>query len=373
MTTKNCRPGIDILLRDHLNWLNGQRFALVAHVASLTGDGTPTPLAMVESTPGEMVALMSPEHGFHSTAGAGDHVDHSHHPEIDLPIHSLYGKTRRPSPRMLEGVDTLVFDLQDLGFRCYTYTSTLREVLEAANDHGQRVIVCDRPAALPNAVDGPMLQGRFESFVGEVPTPLSYGMTPGELARFIVRELELEVDLHVAPMEEYKRLPGHELKGIPWEPPSPAIRSWECAYAYLTTVFTEALPQFACARKSIRAFQELTGPGIDGKALAEALNAKALSGVLCEPQSDGILIHVHQPREVQPVSFSVHLLHALGEQLGREEVWNAKEVRPDFFDQLYGTNTVRQALMDGDEPEEIIAGWELEPFMSFRQEFLRYK
>lgn len=233
------RPGIETLLEQYPDWLQGRRVGLVAHPASVDSQGVHS-VERMRRDGVNLTALFGPEHGFAGRGGAGETMPDGRDPASGLPIRSLYGETRRPTSEMLRDLDVLVFDLHDLGARPYTYVSTLLYALEAAAENGKGVIVTDRSIPLPRVIDGPMLDPAFESFVGAVRTPVAYGMTPGETALFLRDDLGLPLDLRVAPMQGFSRDAAWPSRA--WIPPSPAIRSWSCAACFPATVFFEAVP-----------------------------------------------------------------------------------------------------------------------------------
>ena len=367
-----CQVGIDVLVNLQPEVLEGQRIGLIAHAASMDNQGIPSAQAIEKAVPGALKKILSPEHGYHSEAGPGDLVDDSTDTALNIPILSLYGETRKPSPEMLADLDLLVFDLHDLGFRCYTYVSTLRYVMEAASEAGLPLLVADRPIPLPNCVDGPMLDPKQESFVGMIPSPLSYGLTPGETALWLADQLDLDLELSIYPMQHYKREPGAQLEGLQWIPPSPGIKNWSCSYAYLATVFTEGLPQIRCARNTDKAFQHIAIEKLDAEALTTSLTDAQLPGFEFKAAEGGVDIIVTHPERIQPVSTSLYILQALQQQF--PELWEHPEARPEFFDQLYGTSKTREALQQGTPPETIIEEWNIScaDFLTERTNYLLY-
>ena len=300
---------------------------------------------------------------------------------------------------MFKNLDVLVVDLQDLGARCYTYVATLRYVLEQAAAMGKAVVVADRPIPLPRIVDGPMLAPAFESFVACVRAPMHYGMTPGEMALWLKADLGLDVPLRIARMQGYARAMARGVDWPPWIPPSPGIRAWETGQCYLATVFAEALPAINNARSSNLAFQVFAAPWLKSAPVCEWLNARRLPGVsfYAHPYSpgrlvrhslgdggsaspfarplrrdtsaepgkttttatvfDGVRLAVTNPNIFHPVYTGVSILACLQELYGIRKVWKHAGTREDFFDKLYGTDSVRRALQAGAAPEQIRRTW----------------
>lgn len=341
------------------------RIGVVAHAASVHAGGAHAIDLLARAAGRRLAAVFTPEHGLFATAGAGEAVASGRHPDLDIPVFSLYGEHRRPTPAMMAAVDVLVFDLQDIGVRCYTYVSTLRAVMEAAAAAGVAVIVADRPVPLPHVVDGPMQDPAFGSFVGSIPSPLVYGMTPGETARWLRHVLRLELDLRVAPLRGWR--PGRRPDGRgapPWVPPSPGIRSWESAMAYAATVWTEALPSLDCDRTGLIPFQVLGAAWMDPAAVIRRLRRDPPGARLHVHRytaggrpAAGLRIAVTDPASFRPVRLAAALLAALGAVHGPERLWGAEGVRPGFFDQLAGSDALRRDLRDGRTPSAIAAGW----------------
>ncbi len=377
-------PGIDVLLGRRRHWLAGARVGLVSHLAAVDRLGATTAERLRLCRGCRLAALFGPEHGFAGAAGAGARVGHERHPLWNVPVYSLYGSVRRPMPAQLRGLDLIVFDLQDLGARPYTYVSTLRGVLQAAGAAGLPVIVADRPIPLPQAADGPLPDGTCDSFVCAVPAPMAYGMTPGEAALWLRRKLGLDTDVRVAAMAGYRRQPGRDADWPPWLPPSPGIRSWETARCYLATVFGEALPAVDTGRGTSMVFQVFGAPWMRAAPALDWLRRQALPGVnfYAHPYQpagadrllDGIRLAVHDPRVFRPVAASLAILECLQRLHGAARIWGARGARPDFFDKLYGTPITRMQLQQGRGWREISAGWRagLRRFNAERREVLLY-
>ena len=366
------KPAIDSLLEDPSPFIKGRRYGFLGHAASLTGAGEHAADVLAKCGDGRLGALMSPEHGFFSAGAAGEKIEDAFYPELGVPIHSLYGKHRKPSPAMLEELELIIFDLQDLGFRCYTYVSTLRYVMEACAEAGIALLVLDRPIPMPNYVDGPMLNPDLESFVGMIPAPMAYAMTPAETAQWLKKKLKLKLELEIIPMFDYSRLCGSQQEGSPWVPPSPGIKTWEASYAYLTTVFTEALPQFDCARHGKKPFQSICASFIHAEDLCTVMNSYGLEGVVFEGAQTTCKFNIIDASMYRPITASVYLLFSLTKLYGVDTVWKAEGVRSFFFDNLYGDAEVRFKLKDGLEPHLIIEEWENTTYKKERNKFLMY-
>lgn len=316
-----------------------------------------------------LASLFGPEHGFWGRGGAGEDLAHSRHREWDIPVYSLYGETRRPTPEMLQGLDVLVFDLQNIAARAYTYVATLKLVLEAAAQSGLAVIVADRPDPLMDVVDGPMLEPPWQSFVSSIATPFCYGMTLGETAQWLRQTLALDLDLRVAPFTGWRRNAERAVWPAPWLAPSPAIQSRDCALCFPITVFFEALPAVDHARKTAQAFQWIGAPELDVQALAEELRGLALPGMAFEAGAyacvwqgqatrlPGLQVRVVQAQTFRPALAAYALLACL--QRGHPHLldWSAP-ARPEFFDKLWGTDRIRRGLAEAIAPDCMQRTWE---------------
>ncbi len=335
------------LLIQHLKLVAPQRFGVLSQQSAPAAD------RLHAAFPDRLAALFSPEHGWYGFAGPGEKTTNDVHPLWQIPIHSLYGETRRPTPAMFEGIERVVVDLQDLGVRCYTYLATLKNMLEAAAEANVAVTVLDRPIPLGGVVDGPMRDMAFASFVAPLNIPLCHGMTPGECARYIVKEEHLDVDLTVIKMTGWTHA-----ERAPWPnfmPPSPAIRSWDSAALYPATVFTEAFPALDCDREGPLAFRVLGAPGIDMARIraevagvlpscglsARTIKYRPAGGRYANETLDGLLLSIEQPDAVYPVTAGAMLFATLWEH--HEDVL-AHDANPTWLDKLMGSSELRASL-----------------------------
>lgn len=348
MESSTFQLGVERLCGAVSNELGSRRFGLLAHPASISSRGLHSSELLRAKFGNALSALFGPEHGYFGFGAAGEHLNHGRHMGWGIPIHSLYGEHRRPSQEMLEGIDALVFDLQDIGVRCYTFISTLRYVLEACAEWGKSLIVCDRPIPLPITVDGPALDTRFESFVGLVEVPLVYGMTSGEAANFINTQYQIGAELTVVTMCDYRREQRPRSTWGDWISPSPGIRYWETAWYYPATVLFEALPAIDYGRGGTEPFQIVTAAFVDAEQLAAHLNDLALPGISFMPywgRLPGIRMHCHEPEFFLPATTGLHIIRALQDLYGPDRVWSYPGSRPEFFDKLAGGDAARLALM----------------------------
>ncbi len=390
----STRVGIEVLLRDSLHLVQGQRVGLVTnhtgiYWASEDAAGEKTTASVIDAlvdAPGvEVVALFGPEHGLRGEEEAGARVDDSVDERTGIPIHSLYGATLRPTPEMLEGIDVLVFDMQDIGARYYTYVSTMAYAMEAAGEAGIRFVVLDRPNPIRgDVVQGSMLEPDFSTFVGLYPVPMRHGMTAGELARMYVGEFGIDVELSVVPMDGWNRSMIFDETGLPWVAPSPNMPDVASALAYPGTCLFEGTP-LSVGRGTDRAFQWVGAPWLDGGALADRLNEYGIPGVRFEavrftPEGpgdgkfDGVEVEgvrlvaentaYDAPRAA--VAMLVETLAASGDQ------W---DFRVAHFDRLAGTDALRFGLEAGAGVDELTALWDtgVTAFEERRAPYLLYR
>lgn len=378
-------PGVDVLLDDSLHLVRNRRVGLITNHTGIDAGGTPTIDRLAAAPETELVSLFSPEHGIRGTIRGGDAIDSTRDETTGLPIHSLYGETRKPTPEMLEGLDVLLFDIQDVGARYYTYPSTLALAMEAAGEEGIPMVVLDRPNPIGGvAVQGNVLDPAYSTFVGLYPVPMRHGMTPGELARLFVGEFGVEVELHVVPVAGLTRAMTFHDTGLPWVPPSPNMPSVESALHYPGTCLFEGT-NISVGRGTDRAFQLLGAPWLDGDALVEALMDYDLPGVRFEavrftPRGPGDgKFHGEEvggvaltalTTEYDPTVTALALLRETRRMSGDGWEW-----RISHFDRLAGTDRLRLGVEEGRSLQDLQAGWEegLEAFRTLRAPYLIYR
>ena len=379
--------GIERLLSDpdELSRLQGQRVGLITNPTGVDSDLTHSMdllIAGQESGDYEVTALYAPEHGILGGAPAGADVDSYVDPRTGLTVWSLYGQTQRPTAEMLQDVDVLLFDIQDIGARFYTYIWTMYYAMDAAAEFDVDFIVLDRPNPLGDRIDGPVLDPDLSSFVGLREIPMQHGLTVGELARLFNGEFldEAVENLHVVELDGYDPSDFVDGYGLPWVLPSPNIPTLETAWVYAGTGLIESL-NASEGRGTTKPFLWAGHGGIDevgAYELADELNSRGLSGVHFRPMfatpttskeegelAGGVEIHVTDPRTFIPVRTGLHLVQALYNTEGID--WREGTVYPDercetssdicWIDRLTGTREVRQQLEQGVHPDQIIAGW----------------
>lgn len=325
------RVGIDTFLAARPD--RSQRVALLSNTSALTRDGITSVEALYRYFGSNLVALFAPEHGFFTAVAAGEKNYTTQHPDYGIPIYSLYGDHRKPPLEQLRGIDLLLIDLPDIGVRCYTYLATLKLTLEAAAEAGVAVAVCDRPVPLAGCSDGPCAVPEFFSFVAPCALPLVYGMTQSESAHWLALP-------HTAIPLESSDEPAPR-----FVPPSPNICTIETAQLYPMLVFSEAFPQLNCGRNTPEAFRKLSAPWLDAERLLSSLAPDALLGIsACVADAHTLKFAVQDLTHIKPVTASFALLRVLTRDY-RAQVWDDAATRPEWFDKLYGTDTVRKNLL----------------------------
>ena len=381
----NVRPGIEVLLSDSLSLVRGRRAGLITNHTGRDRSGTPS-IDLLAAHPGvELVALFSPEHGIRGSAEAGVRVEGGVDGRTGLPIHSLYGENRAPTAEMLYGIEVLLFDIQDVGTRYYTYLSTMALAMEAAGEHGIPFVVLDRPNPIGgDPVQGNVLHPDFSSFVGLYSIPMRHGLTAGEFARMAVGEFGVRVELSVAALDGWERTMPFEETGIPWIAPSPNMPSVESALHYPGTCLFEGTP-ISVGRGTDRAFQQLGAPWLDGEELAARLEALGVPDARFIPvrftpeepgdgkfggtEVGGVRLEAAGPG-YDPTLAALALLAEIKAMSGDQWSW-----RTGHFDRLAGTDALRMAVDAGASYAELAEGWGegLGQYVALREAYLLYR
>ena len=375
-------PGVDVLLRDRSDVLRGRAIGLVTNATGRSRDGRSSIDVLQAEAAWRLVALFSPEHGIRGDAAAGQSVASSVDEETGLPIYSLYGETTQPTERMLQGLDALVFDIQDAGARTFTYPSTLLEVMRAAARHGLPVVVLDRPNPIGgDRVEGNVLDPRFASFVGPAAVAMRHGLTMGELGRLLNAEQGIGADLSVVPLQGWRRAMWLDQTGLSWVNPSPNLRSLSAMALYPGTVLFEGT-SLSEGRGTRRPFEWIGAPWMDASAWADALNARGLSGVRFSPSDQtpesskfagqlchGVSIEIVDREQLLPMQLGVTMIAA-----ARTIAGSRVQLTGGTFDRLAGTDQLRRAIQADAPVVDIVAAWQpdLERYRARRESYLLY-
>jgi uncharacterized protein YbbC (DUF1343 family)/CubicO group peptidase (beta-lactamase class C family) len=356
--------GIDVLRADGFAQLKGKRIGLVTNHTGRARDGATT-IDLLHNSSGAarhtLVALFSPEHGIRGVLDAN--VPSARDEKTGLPIHSLYGDTRRPTDAMLQGIDTLVIDLQDIGARFYTYMTTMAYVMEEAAKRKMQVVVLDRPNPVNGfQIEGPPLDSSGLGFTGYFPMPIRHGMTMGELAKLFNGENRIGADLVVVPLKNWRREQWFDQTGLPWINPSPNMRNLLQATLYPGVGAIEGT-NLSVGRGTDTPFEQLGAPWIDGVQLSDALNARRLPGVSFYPvrftpasskyaneECQGVFMIVTDRLALRPVRLGVEIAAVLHKLYGSRFDLEAAE-------RLLGSKDALTRIRAGDGPEAIAVSW----------------
>ena len=353
--------GIDALRAAGFAPLRGRRVGLVTNHTGRARDGASTIDLLFAAKDVTLVALFSPEHGIRGVLDAS--VPSGRDETTGLPIHSLYGETRRPTAGMLDGLDTLVVDLQDIGARFYTYMTTMAYVMEEAATRGITVVVLDRPNPINGfGIEGPMLDPARLGFTGYLSMPIRHGLTIGEMARLFNGENTIGADLTVVELQNWRRDEWFDETGLAWVNPSPNMRNLIEAALYPGIGAIETT-NISVGRGTDTPFEQIGAPWIDGVALAAELNARQLAGVRFYPVSftpssstyaneacQGVFILVTDREALRPVRVGLEIAAALHRRYGPQYTLAAAET-------LFGSKTDLARVLAGDDPAEIARGW----------------
>jgi uncharacterized protein YbbC (DUF1343 family) len=371
--------GIDVLERSGFAELNGKRVALITNHTGLSRDGRSTIRLLHDAADVELLRIFSPEHGIEGKLDIPN-IDDATEAGTGIPVFSLYGEVRGPTAEMLDGIDVVVFDIQDIGTRFYTYISTMGTSMEAAARHGVGFLVLDRPNPI-NGLDvaGPVLEDGLQSFVGYHTLTIRHGMTVGELALMFRDELELDLELEVVAVSGWQRSEYFDETGLTWINPSPNMRSLRAAILYPGIGLLETT-NVSVGRGTATPFEIFGAPWIDGADLADKLNALDLQGVrfaaatftpdastFANQACGGVRITITDRDRIEPLVIGFSVARQL--LLDYRDNWQTER-----YNRLLGNTAVLDALLAGADLRSIEALYNdgLETFRKRRSEFLLY-
>lgn len=362
-------PGIDVFLADVPAALRGKRVGLITNQSGIDRAGTPDIDRIARHPQLRLVALLAPEHGIRGDVEAGEQIRDGVDPRTGVPIHSLYqSEDRGPTPEMLRDVDVLVYDLQEVGGRTWTYVSTMALAMQAAARKGIPFVVLDRPNPIGGEiVEGALLDPRFASFVGMYPIPARHGMTVGELATLFNRRHGIGAELIVARARGWRRGQWQDETGLPWVNPSPNLRSLAALTSYPGSVYFEGT-NLSEGRGTDRPFEQIGAPWLDAPAVAAAMNALRLPGIRFEAATmsvaataakypgqtiPAIRFAVTDRRAYRPVRTALLLIGEIRRRHPRDFAWTRT------IDRLTGSDRVRLAVEAGTLPA-LLEDWDRE-------------
>lgn len=361
--------GLEVCAAEPPVELRGAKFGLLANSASVDREWNDSCHVLEGCLPGGLVAVFSPQHGFWGQEQANMiESPHARHTEFDVPVYSLYSEVRQPTAEMLNGLDALVIDLQDVGCRVYTFLWTVLACLRGCAQQGLRVVVLDRPNPLGGElIQGPLLDSRYRSFVGELPMPMRHGLTLGEAARWMVGELNIQVDLRVVAVRGWKRSQRFEEWARAWVPTSPNLPTMDAVTVYPGQVLLEGT-NLSEGRGTTQPFQLVGAPYVDPQAWTAELRGVGLPGVRLRPvkfrpQFDkwagrscgGIGLQVTDVREFDPYRTTVTMLDAAQRLWPDAFAWRKPPYEYENerwpIDIISGSDRLRRAITSGTDPQ----------------------
>ncbi|MBN2000632.1 DUF1343 domain-containing protein [candidate division KSB1 bacterium] len=382
--------GLDVLSKEGLSRLKGLKVGLVVHPASVRGDGVHAVDVFCQQKDVKLAAIFTPEHGFRGEVEAGQYVSDGVEKQTGCPVYSLYGKIKKPTTEMLHGLDVLIYDIQDVGVRFYTFISTMALCMEAAAESDIPFWVLDRPNPLGGQmVEGPVLKKDYKSFVGMFPVPIRYGLTVGELALMVNGQGWLnggvQADLTVIKMHNWRRDLFFTDTGLPWIKPSPNINSPHAMLLYPGIALLEAT-DISEGRGTSTPFEIFGAPWMEPKPLPENnqtafihvenvdFTPGSIQGMASNPKHNGHLcfgyrVTVTRPDSFRSVAFGVYLLKFLIDEYGDRVRLNKR-----WMDLLSGDSFLSSALNGDLSVEEILLSWktDAENYLQIREKYLLY-
>lgn len=386
------RLGVERLLNENIDLIRGQRVGLVCNQASILPDLRHVADVFAEQTAFELTTYFGPQHGIRGDVQDNMiETDHATDSRTGLPIYSLYSETREPTEAMLENMDTVVFDMQDVGCRIYTFVYTMANCMRAAKRYGKRVVVCDRPNPINGVqIEGNVTETAFTSFVGQFEIPTRHGMTCGELARMFNEHFGIGCDLEVVEMEAWDRNMWFEETGLPWVLPSPNIPTVDTCVVFPATVHIEGT-ELSEGRGTTKVFEMNGAPFIEPYRWAAALDEYDFPGVVFRPchfqptfqkwanqTCGGVQIHVTDRNSFTPVIVGIAMVKTAYDLYTDKFQWKQEAYEYVFdknpFDVVSGTDKIRKQIESRESLDAIQADWqnELLVFKERREQFLLY-
>lgn len=386
------QTGIEVLKNSNFKILEGKRVGLITNPTGVDNQLKSTIDILHEAPNVNLVALFGPEHGVRGDVHAGDHVDNSSDPTTGLPVGSLYGKTRKATPDMLKGIDVLVYDIQDIGCRSFTYISTMGLAMEAAAENNIEFVVLDRPNPLGGLkVEGNLAEDGYISFVSQFKIPYLYGLTCGELAQMLNEEnmLAKQCKLTVVKMKGWKRKMDYTQTGLQWIPSSPHIPHAHSAFFYPVSGIVGELGYLSIGVGYTIPFQMFAADWIKAEEFAKALNNLHLQGVHFRPmhlkpfysvgvgtQMQGVQVHLTDYQKANLSEIQFYVMQVIAQLYPDKAVFaNANEKRFDMFDKVSGSNQIRLLFAKNNRFEDIQAYWnkDVEAFKKLSKKYYLYK
>ena len=386
------KTGIEVLKEQNFKILEGKRVGLITNPTGVDNDLKSTIDILHEAKNVNLVALFGPEHGVRGDVHAGDHVDNSNDPTTGLPVYSLYGKTRKATPEMLKGIDVLVYDIQDIGCRSFTFISTMGLAMEAAAENNIEFVVLDRPNPVNGfKVEGNLVEDGFYSFVSQFKIPYVYGLTCGELAMMLNSEnmLKKQCNLHVVKMKGWKRKMDYTQTGLQWIPASPHIPHSHSAYFYPVSGIVGELGYLSIGVGYTIPFQMFAAEWMKADEFAAKMNALNLPGVKFRPihlnpfyavgqgkNLQGVQVHITDYKKAALSEIQFYVMQELAELYPDKAVFsNADNKRFDMFDKVSGSDQIRLRFAKNNKFEDIKDYWykDVAGFKQLSKKYFLYK
>ena len=390
--SRNIKTGLEVLKASNFKILEGKRVGLITNPTGFDNNLKSTIDVLHEAKNVKLVALFGPEHGVRGDVHAGDKVENMTDSKTGLPVFSLYGKTRKATPEMLKDIDVLVYDIQDIGSRSFTYISTMGLAMEAAAENNIEFIVLDRPNPLGGEkIEGNLTEDGFISFVSQFKIPYIYGLTCGELAVMLNEEnmLGKKCKLSVVEMEGWKRCMTFDETGLQWVPSSPHIPQPISAIAYPISGILGELGYMSIGVGYTIPFQMFAAEWVEAEKLAERLNSYELPGLIFRPlhlkpfyavgvgkNLQGVQVHVMNYKNAALSDVQFWVMQAVAELWPEKAVFaNASEGRYRMFDQVSGSDQIRLRFSKRHKFEDIKEYWykDVESFRKLSQKYYLYK
>ena len=391
LNAQKIMTGIEVLKADNFKILEGKRVGLITNPTGVDNSLKSTIDILFEAPNVNLVALYGPEHGVRGDVHAGDKVDNSTDPSTGLPVYSLYGKTRKPTPEMLKDIDVLVYDIQDIGCRSFTYISTMGVAMEAAAENGIEFVVLDRPNPIGGEkVEGNLVEDGYTSFVSQFKIPYIYGLTCGELAQMLIGEnmLAKNCKLTVVPMKHWKRDMDYTQTGLQWIPSSPHIPHPHSAYFYPLSGIVGELPYLSIGVGYTIPFQMFAAQWIDAEKLAARMNALNLPGLKFRPMHlkpfyafgkgehlQGVQVHIMDYKTARLSEVQFYILQELAAMYPDKPAFSEEnKARFDMFDKVCGSDQIRKLFSKNYRFDDIKDYWykDVEAFKELSRKYYLY-
>lgn len=388
----NIQTGADLLIKENLNLLKNKNIGIITNHTAVLNNGIHLVDSLHHIKDINIIALFGPEHGIRGTEPAGKQVDNSIDEATGIPSYSLYGKNKKPTAEMLKDINLLIFDIQDVGARFYTYISTLFYCIQAAAENNIPIIILDRPNPIGGIyVEGPIRKDDVNSFVGIAPIPIAHGMTIGELAKMFAGEKwigkDLRLDLKIIQLNNWRKKNYFDDYNLPWVSPSPNISDLQTALVYPGTCLVEGI-NVSEGRGTNAPFLTIGAPYISSDKLISEINKLNLKGVNLSSikftpedikgkasnpkykgiECNGISIQIKDRKKFDAVKFGISLVYAINKLYPNDLKFR------DGFDLLVGDKKIKEMILKGENPDAITRYWsnELSKFKNLRKKYLLY-